>query len=576
MTGKCEWCKGEIQGALSKCAGCNTLITAFFGMIPSQIPNKADLRSTNSILEPSRGLDETQRFLNLANEVGSENELPRAFRARRGRQFEWNEDDIESWRGLRRTINKWGDVPPIGFVLKLPGGAFLRIEEGHHFVDSLRLPNRLPLLDLADWLSNSKRVNSISDWPDFLLAMSCSVREIYPMEEDGWAGWNVNNSWRGVDVPQMGSQPPPGENVCPFMLFVGTKVAEETECTHDLGRLGGTAGVVARSRPEAIREVGGLASEAWVEIMEAATSFETSSRTDSLEMGRQFSLRVAPRLAVIDNKLHMVALENGRPGLVRVTVDARVWRTLVSWTFEPEGHPGSRLMRDLFYTWNDEDERLVPTRAQMNSAIMLRSTIEMLGERSSTEPVYYSEMATGIHVVGASGMRYLVYGTNDPHKFGVEAFPLEEHLADVRKHGLSVCIDPKVKRPAGDVAVAYLLALSNDIDSRQQIGTLDILLDIVSHILDEADATPSMVKVWWKKIREIHDCIVEHEDEEDYDEEEEDEDWVTFDEIDEEERIVAEPPIPPPQPERYEILLEMFEEAMRMGIDLRQNDEEVV
>ena len=123
MTGKCEWCKGEIQGALSKCAGCNTLITAFFGMIPSQIPNKADLRSTNSILEPSRGLDETQRFLNLVNEVGSENELPRAFRARRGRQFEWNEDDIESWRGLRRTINKWGDVPPIGFVLKLPGGA---------------------------------------------------------------------------------------------------------------------------------------------------------------------------------------------------------------------------------------------------------------------------------------------------------------------------------------------------------------------------------------------------------------------------------------------------------------------
>ena len=333
--------------------------------------------------------------------------------------------------------------------------------------------------------------------------------------------------------------------------------------------------MVARSRPEAIREVGGLASEAWVEIMEAATSFETSSRTDSLEMGRQFSLRVAPRLAVIDNKLHMVALENGRPGLVRVTVDARVWRTLVSWTFEPEGHPGSRLMRDLFYTWNDEDERLVPTRAQMNSAIMLRSTIEMLGERSSTEPVYYSEMATGIHVVGASGMRYLVYGTNDPHKFGVEAFPLEEHLADVRKHGLSVCIDPKVKRPAGDVAVAYLLALSNDIDSRQQIGTLDILLDIVSHILDEADATPSMVKVWWKKIREIHDCIVEHEDEEDYDEEDEDEDWVTFDEIDEEERIVAEPPIPPPHPERYEILLEMFEEAMRMGIDSRQNDEEV-
>ena len=51
-----------------------------------------------------------------------------------------------------------------------------------------------------------------------------------------------------------------------------------------------------------------------------------------------------------------------------------------------------------------------------------------------------------------------------------------------------------------------------------------------------------------------------------------------FDEVDEEERITVEEPVPPspPQPDRYEILVEMFEEAMRMGIDLHQNEDEAV
>lgn len=275
-------------------------------------------------------------------------------------------------------------------------------------------------------------------------------------------------------------------------------------------------------------------------------------------------------MAVIDNRLHLIALKDGRPGLVHVTVDPGVWRALVSWSLEPEGSPGARLMRDLFYTWNGDDEGLVPTRTQMKSAKLLRNSIEKLGERSSTAPIYYSDMSTGIHVVGASGMHYLIIGTDDPSKFTVESFPQERHLADVGKHGLKVCIDPRIKLPAGDVAAAYLLALSNDVASRDHISTIDTLLDI----FDGAPTTPSLVDAWWKEVVETYECIVEQEPDEDYEEEEEE----LFEMFEEEERIPVEEPVPPPppQPERYEVLFEMFEEAMGMGIGLHQNEDEAV
>jgi hypothetical protein len=312
------------------------------------------------------------------------------------------------------------------------------------------------------------------------------------------------------------------------------------------------AGFIARSHPDAIQEIEGVASDAWVEILEMGRT----------EMGKLFDLRVAPRLAVIGNKLHLIALKDGRPGLVHITVDPRVWRVLVSWSLEPEGSPGARLMKGLFYKWNGDDEELVPTRVQMKSAKLLRNNIEMLGERSSTEPIYFSDVSTGIHVEGASGMHYLVIGTDDPYKFRIESFPQKQYLADVNKHSLGVCIDPRIKRPAGDVAAAYLLALSNDVKSRGQIGTLDTLLNIFANNA-------------WEQVLENYECIVEHEpDEED---EEEDEDWELFPEVSEEEQVLVEEPVLlPPHPERYDILFEMFEEAMRMSMSLNQNEEEAL
>ena len=558
MSRKCEWCNGEVGGVLSKCAGCSTLVRPFFGIPRNQIPSKSEKQLTNSILEPSRGLSDDQRFLNLADEIGSENDLPKAFRARRGRPYEWNDDDCESWRQIHRIINRWGSVP-IGYTLKLPGGGRLDIDDGKHFVNGFRLPNSLPLLDLAEWLSNPKRAGAICNWSEFLMAMSCSVREIHPMADDAWAGWTVNNSWQGVDLPALHIQSSAGQNINPFMAFVGMQISEG----HERKRLNNSTGFIARSHPDMIQKVGGIASAAWMDILEIGNT----------EMNRLFGLRVAPRLAVIGNKLHLIALKDGRPGLVHVTVNPRIWRAMIAWLLEPEGSPGARLMRDLFYTWNGDNEELVPTRAQMNSAKLLRSNIEIQGERSSTEPIYYSEMSTGIHVIGASGMHYLVIGTDDPHKFVVESFPREQHLADVNKYGLQVCIDPKIKRPAGDVAAAYLLALSNDVESRGQIGTLDTLLDI----FEEAPITPSLVDAWWMGVLETNECIIEHGVDEDYDDEEE-EDWI--DEADEEEMVLIEepvsPPPPPPQPEHYDILAEMFEEATRMGFVLRQNEDEVV
>ena len=100
MTRKCEWCNGEMESTLSKCAGCSTLVRPFFGILQNQIPSKSEIQRTNSILESSRGLSDTQRFLNLADEIGSEYDLPKAFRARRGRPYEWSDEDCESWRRL--------------------------------------------------------------------------------------------------------------------------------------------------------------------------------------------------------------------------------------------------------------------------------------------------------------------------------------------------------------------------------------------------------------------------------------------------------------------------------------------
>ena len=558
MTIRCEWCNGEMESTLSKCAGCSTLVRPFFGILQNQIPSKSEMQRTNSILESSRGLSDTQRFLNLADEIGSEYDLPKAFRARRGRPYEWSDEDCESWRRLHRVIDQYGSVP-IGWRIGLPGGGLLKIEDNKHFVDGYRLPNSLPLLDLAEWLSNPGRVGAICNWSEFLLAMSCSVRGIHPMEDDDWGAWNVINSWPGVDAPALdvNVQDRWGQNTCPFMQFVGMRVTEGDERKHPHQ----TTGFIARSHRGAIQEVEGVASAAWMEILEIGDH----------EMDRLFNLRVAPRLAVIDNRLHLIALKDGRPRLVHVTVDPRVWRALVSFSLEPEGSPGARLMRDLFYTWNGNDEELVPTKTQMKSAKLLRNSIEKLGERSSTTPIYYSDKSTGIHVVGASGMHYLILGTDEPSKFMVASFPHERHLADVDKHGLKVCIDPNIKLPAGDVAAAYLLALSNDVASRGHISTIDTLLNI----FEEAPATPSLVDAWWKKVVETYDYIVEHEPDEDYDEEEEE--WL-FDEVDEEERAPVEEPVPPspPQPDRYEILVEMFEEAMRMGIDLHQNEDEAV
>lgn len=566
MASKCDWCNGKIEGVLSKCAGCNTLVRPFFGILRNQIPSKAELERTNSIMEPFRGLDDTQRFLGLANQINSEYELPKAFRARRGKPYDWSGDDCESWNRMRAIINRWGSVPGVPFMLRLPGGGLLEIEDGNQFVNGCKLPNSLPLLDLAGWLSNRQRAGAICNWPDFLMAMSCSVREIYPMEDEDWGSWNVNNSWQGIDAPYPDIQTPPMRvsSICPFMQFVGLQVAKDprrwSEERGERENRPRNAGFIARSHPDAIQEVGGVASAAWMEILEMGR----------IEMEKLFNLRVAPRLAVIDNRLHLIALKDGRPGLVHVTVDPEIWRVLVSWSLEPEGSPGARLMRDLFYTWNGVDEELVPTKTQMKSAKLLRNNIEMLGECSSTEPIYFSDVSTGIHVEGASGMHYLVIGTDDPHKFEVASFPQKQYLADVDRYSLGVCIDPRIKHPAGDVAAAYLLALSNDVESRGQIGTLDTLLNI----FEEAPTAPSSVEVWWKVILETHEFIIEHEFDED---EDYDEDYDEEDEVDEEERVLVEEPVPlPPQPERYEILVEMFEEAMGMGMNLGQNEEEVV
>ena len=43
------------------------------------------------------------------------------------------------------------------------------------FIGRYRLARNIPILDIAEWLSNSLRINSIKNWSDFILLLHLSL-----------------------------------------------------------------------------------------------------------------------------------------------------------------------------------------------------------------------------------------------------------------------------------------------------------------------------------------------------------------------------------------------------------------
>ena len=64
-------------------------------------------------------------------------------------------------------------------------------------------------------------------------------------------------------------------------------------------------GFIARENRNVMREIGGLPSEAWLEVME-----------DDERIGELFNSMVAPRLVVVDYKLHSTLQIGAGPGRV--------------------------------------------------------------------------------------------------------------------------------------------------------------------------------------------------------------------------------------------------------------------
>ncbi|NRB12606.1 MAG: hypothetical protein HRU44_05220, partial [Candidatus Thalassarchaeum sp.] len=334
------------------------------------------------------------------------------------------------------------------------------------------------------------------------------------------------------------AEPILGRLTHPFFKFIGKQCEQKPDD-------GTSIGYIARDNPRLMEVIEGAPSEAWLEILEHAED----------EFGRLFRLMVAPRLVVLDHRLHLLVLRDGKPCPIPVTVDPKVWRVLVAWSLEPPGHPGADTMQHLFWCWSGERENWMPSVRQVRSARMLREAIVGLGENSSVEPIMYSENTSAIPVRGKSGLFYLIFPSSEQCKFVVEAVPNEESLSKAKTGGIQICIDVAGGRevPAGDIAVSYLLALRNDTASRTAINTLDGLLWVIENSEPGKDELP--LAEWWHNITANY----AHFDEGDYDDEYEEE------EFDEDFEIEPDPieQFELPEPGDNQALVEMIERVVR-------------
>jgi len=550
MAELCDCCGGTISGQTSKCSGCAALVRPFTGLLQSQLPTTDGRARMNSILAPHRGLSPEQRLVGLVDNAGSETELPKPFRTRRGPAVHWSEESCKLWAEVADSIRVYGRAIP-HMPLPLPGGGLLMTDEdGKQHIDGTKLDRPLPLYDIAIWLSNPERAGAVADWSQFLLAMSCVVRPLRPLQEEEWAGWMNNEGWPGIDSPSAQiSEPILGRLTHPFFKLIGKQCEQKPDERTSIG-------YIARDNPRLMEVFEGSPSEAWLEILEHAED----------EFGRLFRNMVAPRLVVLDHRLHLLVLRDGKPCPIPITIDPKVWRVLVAWSLEPPGHPGADTMQHLFWCWSGERENWMPSIRQVRSARMLREAIVGLGENSSVEPIMYSENTSAFPVRGKSGLFYLIFpASSEPSKFVVEAVPNEEFLSKARTGGIQICIDVASGRdlPAGDIAVSYLLALRNDTTSRTAINTLNSLLYVIENSEPGKDELP--IAEWWHNITVNYAHFGEEDYDDEYEEEEFDEDFeIEPDPIEQFEL---------PEPGDNQALVEMIERIVSDHVQRRQREE---
>jgi len=485
------------------CSGCKVLQNPFFFVDQSQVPDVSQRETASSLLDKARGLSVQQTMLRLTS-FFSENSLPYGFRSSRGSTGFVAQYVAGEWSSALDYFRRHGHMPSGTFPL--PGGLLSVDHAGNMSIEGISIKGQLPMLDICEWLSNPERVGAIRSWPNFLLAMSCCCVKLARLDDDSWAPWLRSNGWQAIDVPNPSIEMRlRGTNLHPFLRLTGLLSVRNPNSEKSLGS-------IAR---DAIRQnqcLGGEASKAWTEIIKKGAVSE---------FGRLFSVRIHPRLVVEEGRLRLIVLRSGTPSTIPVVLDARVWRTLVHSLLFPEGHEGANLAKHIFWIWESQEAEWRPSLPQERSARFLREIIGALGDNSSEYPVTHLESRPGIRVTGESGMVYIITSSEIPSKFFVYAIPNVIHIGSSIS-SIHLCIDPNQvsaskNLSSGDICASYVLALRNDISSRNQIFTLDVLLSACEHVNENYDLSDDL-DTWWATVEGHYEMWGQEEfDEQDFD-----------------------------------------------------------
>ena len=469
MTKYCKWCAGKIPYELELCSGCLMLSSEFMGTDVRPFLSEKRNKEINRFLKPGRGLKIEQRIRHLVQEVNIPISIPPILKSKRkDSRAHWNYESSE-WDELVDYWRRFNILRPGNYYF--PDGTPLSIEKDQRiFINRYRLTIKIPILDIAEWLSNPFRINSIKNWSDFILLLDCVTTPLPPIDyfgnnEEKWGNWIKENSWRGIDYPM---KVPSGHyintsRVPPFLEFIERKHREEgdTRCPSE---------IIRENIQEMKHEDFGMIGELWTEIYYCKDDYNEEYRVKSI-----------PILVTQNHRLKILVIDRNKPSTCSLGNDPRDWRKLMVCALLPNRSRGSEFIQGLLMNWSKEFELWKPSLRQIKSARLLHDEIEKLNENSSLIPINYNSEKSGLKVQGFSGINYVIssFGSD---KLKVDAIQSIRDIDDVENKGLDLCIDPLIEHnelPFGDIAVGYLLALRNDISSRNYIFTLDFFLNAI-------------------------------------------------------------------------------------------------
>jgi hypothetical protein len=484
----CNWCEGKIPEELKLCSGCLLLSSEFIGTDIRPFLSEKRNKETNNYLKPGRGLTTEQRIKHLTQEIEiPASTLPLLRSKRRNSAAHWMYNS-EEWDELVDYWRRFGYLRPGNYWF--PDGSPLSVESNQKiFINGFNVSN-LPILDIAEWLSNPLRINAIKEWGDFILLLDCILTTLPNIvNEEAWAGWIKENSWRGVDSPFEDVRPHSIEigRMPPFLEFIGRKYREE-----------GVDRTISEVMREHIKEMAihGEIGTSWAKMFDGNN-----------DLFDEYRKKNVPVLVTHNHRLKLLVIDGKKPATCQIGNDPRDWRKLMTWAILPSGSEGSEFVQGLFMNWTTEYCLWEPSLRQIRSARLLHDEIEKLDNKSSLIPIDYSEEYSGILVVGNSGISYVISAWE--MKLKVDAIPSIGDKNRAQSLGIDLCIDPLTSEdlPFGDIAVGYLLALHNDENSRKQIFTLDFFLQA----LDETVGILGEEK-YWDTVEENYELLLESMD----------------------------------------------------------------